>query len=639
VKAAADKLKGDMKDKVKEAIEKYKPKIIDGLNNVKVVVIDAGKKVVIQIRNEIVTIITGAEVAETDLSNAYGIKDVWNKVKDAAKKLVGDVKVIVIKAINENKPLIMAELEKMKQVLIDAGKKVLIQIVDDVVKIIIGDQVVFSDKTVNDIAEYGFSDMWAKVKAAANKLSGKVRDDVKAAIEKLKPQILDHLNTVKEIVIDGGKKIIIQVKDDIVRIIVDALKVESDIETYGLANLWEKVKSAAKKLDSKVRGDILKVLNENKPKILEDLNRLKDSLIKTGKQILVTIKDDVVQVIVGEFITSSDDEAFDLEYGFTDVWAKVKAAADKLKGDMKDKVKEAIEKYKPKIIDGLNNVKVVVIDAGKKVVIQIRNEIVTIITGADVAETDLSNAYGIKDVWNKVKDAAKKLVGDVKIIVIKVINENKPLIMAELEKMKQVLIDAGKKVLIQIVDDVVKIIIGDQVVSSDKSVNDVAEYGFSDMWNKVKDAASKLKGASKAKVQGIINKYKPKILAGLTNVKQVIISEGKRIVITIRNNIVQIITDAEVSESSAVSTYGIKNWWGKVKEAVNKFGDDVKSIIMKQIEAAKPQIMEQLKQMKEIVIDGVKKVLIKIVDDVVQVIIGDQVVESTRMVEDFHRYE
>ena len=45
-------------------------------------------------------------------------------MKDATKKLVGDVKVIVIKVINENKPLIMAELEKMKQILIDAGKKV-----------------------------------------------------------------------------------------------------------------------------------------------------------------------------------------------------------------------------------------------------------------------------------------------------------------------------------------------------------------------------------------------------------------------------------------------------------------------------------------------------------------------------------
>ena len=78
--------------------------------------------------------------------------------------------------------------------------------------------------------------VWEKVKAAANKLSGKIRDDVKAAIENLKPQILDHLNKVKEIVIDAGKKVLIQVKDDVVRIIVDALKGESEIETYGFSD-------------------------------------------------------------------------------------------------------------------------------------------------------------------------------------------------------------------------------------------------------------------------------------------------------------------------------------------------------------------------------------------------------------------
>merc|ERR1712142_834690 len=161
-------------------------------------------------RNEIVTIITGAEVAETDVSAAYGIKDIWNKVKDAAKKLVGDVKVIVMKVVEENKPLIMAELEKMKQILIDAGKKVLIQIVDDVVKIIIGDDIAMSGPTE---VEYGLQDLWGKVKAAADKLQGKVKDDVKAAIENLKPQILDSLNTVKEIVIDAGKKVVIQVRD------------------------------------------------------------------------------------------------------------------------------------------------------------------------------------------------------------------------------------------------------------------------------------------------------------------------------------------------------------------------------------------------------------------------------------------
>ena len=78
--------------------------------------------------------------------------------------------------------------------------------------------------------------VWTKVKAAAGKLSGKIRDDVKAAIENLKPQILDRLNKVKEIVINAGKQIIIQVRDDIVRIITGATKGESEIETYGLSD-------------------------------------------------------------------------------------------------------------------------------------------------------------------------------------------------------------------------------------------------------------------------------------------------------------------------------------------------------------------------------------------------------------------
>merc|ERR1711872_687531 len=151
-------------------------------------------------------------------------------------------------------------------------------------------------------------------------------------------------NKVKEIVIDAGKQIIIQVRDDIVRIITGATKGESEIETYGLSDLWNKVKSAAKKLDAKIRADIIKVLNENKPQILEDLNRLKDTLIKTGKQILVTIKDDVVQVIVGEFITYSDDKQSDLEYGFSDVWNKVKVAAEKKKKSAPKKKKKKKKK-------------------------------------------------------------------------------------------------------------------------------------------------------------------------------------------------------------------------------------------------------------------------------------------------------
>ena len=55
-------------------IAKYKPEIIEGLNTVKQVILDSYKKIVITIRDEIVTIITGAEVAESE-ENAYGIMD------------------------------------------------------------------------------------------------------------------------------------------------------------------------------------------------------------------------------------------------------------------------------------------------------------------------------------------------------------------------------------------------------------------------------------------------------------------------------------------------------------------------------------------------------------------------------------
>merc|ERR1712168_1323892 len=264
------------------------------------------------------------------------------------KKLDAKIRGDIIKILNENKPQILEDLKKLKDTLIKTGKQILVTIKDDVVEVIVGEFISSSEEDSSDMVQYGFSDLWAKVKTAAGKLAGAVRDDVKAAIEKLKPQILEQLNQMKEIIIDAGKKVLIQVKDDVVRIIVDALKGESEIETYGFSDLWDKVKSAAKKLDSKIRGDIIKILNENKPQILEDLKKLKDTLIKTGKQILVTAKDDVVEVIVGEFISSSEEDSSDMvQYGFSDLWAKVKTAAGKLAGAIRDDVKAAIEKLKP----------------------------------------------------------------------------------------------------------------------------------------------------------------------------------------------------------------------------------------------------------------------------------------------------
>ena len=75
---------------------------------------------------------------------------------------------------------------------------------------------------------------------------------------------------------------------------------------------------------------------------------------------------------------------------------KVQNAVEKLQGDAKDYVEKLVEEYKPKVIEALNNAKSVVLDGGKKVLIQIRDQVVQIVT--DFLEgSSGTEAYGIRD--------------------------------------------------------------------------------------------------------------------------------------------------------------------------------------------------------------------------------------------------
>jgi hypothetical protein len=175
------------------------------LNDVKPVIITQGKRIVITIRDAIVKIFTDADVAESGSVAEYGFKDWWGKVKEAASKFGKDVKAIVMKQIEQMKPQILEQLKQMKTVVIAGTKKVVIQIVNDVVQIIIGDEVGESTK-VEEVG-YGFRDIWAKVKAAAEKLKGEAKEKVKAAIEKYKPKILDGLKNINDDLLDIFKSI------------------------------------------------------------------------------------------------------------------------------------------------------------------------------------------------------------------------------------------------------------------------------------------------------------------------------------------------------------------------------------------------------------------------------------------------
>merc|ERR1712212_682492 len=147
--------------------------------------------------------------------------------------------------------------------------------------------------------------------------------------------------------------------------------------------------------------------------------------------------------------------------GIKDIWAKVKAAAKKLGDDIRGRVETAIDELKPQILDSLNKI--------KEVIIQIKGEIVRIITGATEASSDefeFMEKRGIADIWGKVKEAMKKLGDNIKADAKKTIEELRPKITEALENLKKIVIDAGKKIVIQINDEIVKIVVGDNTAES-----------------------------------------------------------------------------------------------------------------------------------------------------------------------------
>lgn len=59
-----------------------------------------------------------------------------------------------------------------------------------------------------------------------------------------------------------------------------------------------------------------KVVEENKPKIIDGLKTVKEVVIESGKKILIQINGQIVKIIVGDDLVASDED--EVAYGFTD---------------------------------------------------------------------------------------------------------------------------------------------------------------------------------------------------------------------------------------------------------------------------------------------------------------------------------
>merc|ERR1712168_33129 len=118
----------------------------------------------------------------------------------------------IIEALNK----FQEDVEDYKDFIIEEGNKIIVRINK------------FGVKIVEDA-----QNVMDKVNEAADKLSDDVRDYVKAKVEELKPQIIEELNKGKQVVVDAAKGVIIQIRDQIVRIITGAQEGSSDVATYG----------------------------------------------------------------------------------------------------------------------------------------------------------------------------------------------------------------------------------------------------------------------------------------------------------------------------------------------------------------------------------------------------------------------
>ena len=75
--------------------------------------------------------------------------------------------------------------------------------------------------------------------------------------------------------------------------------------------MWEKVKAAARQLGTKTKEDVVSVIKEYKPKIVEALKAVGKVVIQAGKDWVIEVKDGIVKIISGDEEGTSSGETFE----------------------------------------------------------------------------------------------------------------------------------------------------------------------------------------------------------------------------------------------------------------------------------------------------------------------------------------
>merc|ERR1712002_1428209 len=196
----------------------------------------------------------------------------------------------------------------------------------------------------------------AKIAEIAKKYGGKIVAVLQAIVDKYKDVIMDAVEKSGRVVIEEGKKIIIEVVKDTVKVIVDGIhalggKYEitatsaDESEENGLKEIWEQVKAAVEGYVRAYKEELKKLVTKYKPRIIAELKRAKKVVIDEGKQLVIDMLGDAIKIIIKSGVGYEPQEN-----GLKEIWEQVKAAVEGYVGAYKEELKKLVTKYKPRII-------------------------------------------------------------------------------------------------------------------------------------------------------------------------------------------------------------------------------------------------------------------------------------------------
>merc|ERR1719334_2621022 len=249
--------------------------------------------------------------------DANGFEDTWKTLMDKLRA-TGKVGTVVANILDHYKDQVIKIVQKIASTGLGGLEKIVADIRDDIIKIIQGGHITYSDL---EEMVFSFESVW-KMLMDKLRASGKVGTIVAKILDNYAQKLYDVVKKIASKGLSGIVKIIEEIKDDIIRI------VKGGHMTYDANGFEEGWKAIMDKLRAtgKVGTIFANILDHYKGQVIKIVQKIASTGLGGLEKIVADIRDDIIKIIQGGHITFSDMETSnDLESVWKSLMEKLKA--------------------------------------------------------------------------------------------------------------------------------------------------------------------------------------------------------------------------------------------------------------------------------------------------------------------------